>query len=148
MPTSDSNIVQAYLGQHRLLRYTAYAMIVATVIGTLGYHAVVRALNTQTLEARPCSKLGPTHEVIVHDTVFQPREVVVARCDQLALINRGHQSHRPVFGEHSKHIIYPSYQERVLKPGQSNSATMSVPGTFAIHDHFDERIEGQVVVTE
>lgn len=148
MSKSDSNIVQAYLEQHRLLQHTVYAIIVATVIGTLGYHAVVRALNTETLAARPCPRPGSTNEVVVDDTAFQSREAVVARCDQLMFINRGQRSHRPVFGEHPKHIIYPSYQERVLKPGQSNSATMSVPGTYAVHDHLDESIQGQVVVTE
>lgn len=148
MLSSDSNRIQTYLEQHRLFRYVVYGIIFFGAIGLLGYHIVNHALNTEKLAALPCPQIGPTNEIGIDDAVFQPRNLVIARCDQLVFVNRGHVSHWPAFGEHPKHTIYPSFRERTLRPGESNAATMSVPGTYAFHDHLDESITGQVIVTE
>ncbi len=93
-----------------------------------------------------CPRTGQTIMVNIDDQKFNPQNSNVKVCDKIVFKNKGSKYYEPAFGEHPKHLIYPGYAEKPIKPGTTNSLVMKAFGNFEFHEHIYNKIEGRIIV--
>ncbi|MBI3572838.1 MAG: hypothetical protein HY092_01405 [Candidatus Kerfeldbacteria bacterium] len=131
---------------NRYVRWILYFLVYGTVIVVFGYHLILHAINTTKVAAIPCPSLRETVSWKIHDGRFEPPTLTVSRCQTVKILNQDSVSRDPAFGPHPKHIVYGDFHERLLRPGQANSFTASITGTYPAHDHLEETVAGTMVV--
>ena len=91
---------------------------------------------------------GATYTTEISAAGFSPNYVDAKRCDQLVVYNSGSSTHLLALGEHQNHVKYPGYKETVLKPGEHVELVLGADGSYLLHDHLDERLQGRLNVTQ
>lgn len=137
----------------KLLFSKPIQIIIAIIyLAVLGYVFVPHFLHTSQTGKVPqdkivkCEHVGKTFLVNIDDQKFRPEKSELKVCDKIVFKNAGTKYHQPAFGDHPIHLIYPGFNEKALKAGESNELVMSAFGEFKIHDHIYEEIEGSITV--
>jgi len=95
-----------------------------------------------------CGKVAKTHEIKISDSEFIPETTKITVCDEIVFNNVSNKYVDIGFGEHPAHLLYPNYKEKVLKPGEKTSLQMTAFGRFEIHEHIDDKIEGEIIISK
>ncbi len=100
--------------------------------------------------ARDCGSVTfTTHEVIIKDGMFHPRELTAAVCDRIRFVNRESVPHEPAVGSHPAHTSYPGFDaESPLWENEIFEFTLNRPGTYSFHDHLNESMVGALVIQD
>lgn len=130
----------------RWVQISSMVVVYGAIIGYVVFH-VNHHTGAIKLAAQPCLTAGQSIQIKVHDGKFIPDPVNVKRCDIVTITNSTNLYFEPAFGPHNQHIIYPTFRETALKPGQSMQFEASVPGSFELHDHLRDEIETTLTVS-
>lgn len=130
-----------------------YAFFAAVFVGAVGFAFFPHIIeHTPTLVDKKfivkCAKVGRTFEISVSNKGFSPRIIQVDACDKIIFENTEKKSFfQPAFGDHPVHLAYPGFAEKIIGPGKQNFVIMSAYGTYKIHDHIKDEIEGEIIVS-
>lgn len=91
-----------------------------------------------------CASSKEAKTITIDMEGFHPEKMTLHACDILTFQNTDTKYHQPAFGAHPKHLIYPGYPDEPLKPGTSRSVILTAIGTFKIHDHIYDELEGEL----
>jgi plastocyanin len=95
-----------------------------------------------------CSKSLHTYEVDISESGFSPTVFTLPVCSTITFKNTGTKFHQVAFGDHPTHLLYPFYVEQVLSPNKKISLLLTAFGTYKIHDHLHEELEGELIITK
>ena len=119
-------------------------------------HILKHSHPTQTEEAQVpidkkfvvlCPKPKNSVTVSITSKGFVPQITKAHTCDTLVFINSEKLSVFQIgFGEHPNHLAYPGYKEKIIGPGEKLSILLTAFGTYQIHDHLKDEIEGKIVI--
>jgi plastocyanin len=82
---------------------------------------------------------------IEHDE-FVPRTIEGKLCDTLTVKNLDNVDREIAFGAHEDHQPYDGINEKLLSKDQSFKLTFVKAGTYTIHDHLHDEVEGSFIV--
>src|SRR5487761_1548268 len=115
------------------------AAIYITGTMTLFSHVLAHGLP-KTVVGVSCPVDGVTRTLEIGDHGFNQSVIQAKRCDRLTITSTGNAPHLIALGQQYFHISYPGFAEKLLGPGRSLSFSLSVAGTYAVHDHLDEKV--------
>lgn len=95
-----------------------------------------------------CKRTGTTHMVVIRDDKLTPHDIPAKTCDVLMIMNQDEKHRLMAFGQHDNHVTYDGITEKQLEQGQSMMVKLTQEGTFIVHDHLDEAVEGTFTVTK
>ena len=95
-----------------------------------------------------CKQKGKNHTVTLQDNKMLPKHTDAHLCDTLTILNKDPRGRLMAFGVHSRHIHYDGISEKQLGQGQSFSVTLGQTGTYKIHDHLEDEVQGNFTVTK
>lgn len=126
-------------------------IVVAVLVGiTLGVGSM-QLLHTSTQASRPCSvpsNTAESHTIMIMNGKTEPGSVTGKLCDSLTITNMDTVAREISFGPHEVHVPYDGVAERVLNAGQSFTITLNQTGSFHLHDHLHDEVEGYFTVTK
>ncbi len=128
----------------RLQLLPLYIIVASVGLGGLG----VRYQDKLAGQFKPvdCRQAGRHIRIELTPEGFWPRQVQGRLCDRLSFVNESASRRIIAFGPHEKHVAYPGYVERPLKHGQAHSLMLTVPGEYRFHDHYNESIQGTIII--
>ncbi len=126
-----------------VIQIVVYATVVGYAVFHLSHHS-----HAIKLPAQACAGSGQAIMITFTDTAIAPSPIQLQRCDRVTIINRGHLSIKPALGPHEQHLVYPTFREQILRPGQSMQFQASVPGQFELHDHVADKLETEVTIAK
>ncbi len=128
-----------------ILHYGFLSIIVGLGAATLWLHTAGHAAHET---ASACPTTGQTHTIQVVSGGFVPSRLNARLCDQVTFVATDGQPHILAFGAHEHHLSYPGLPERLLKSGGSETLTLTLAGTYPIHDHLDDSKQGLIIITK
>ena len=94
-----------------------------------------------------CPKPKNKITVSITNDGFIPQTTKAHICDILTFVNSEKREVFQIgFGEHPTHLAYPGYKEKIIGPGEKLSILLTAFGTYQIHDHLKDEIEGKIVI--
>ena len=105
----------------------AMIVVYTGLAGYIGFHFWHHGIP-DILKARPCDELQPAVSISFVGDRFNPSPITVPRCTPVTIVNNSTTTVDPAIGPHEQHILYPTFNEHPLKPGESMQFTTSVPG--------------------
>lgn len=95
-----------------------------------------------------CPKSLNTSRIKIEKQGFNPKITNVHICETVEFINADSIYHEVAFGDHPYHLIYPEFKEKAIAAGKSNSVLLTASGTYKIHDHLNEKVEGTLIISK
>jgi plastocyanin len=86
-----------------------------------------------------CQMVHANHRVILKNNSVSPRHVSADKCDTLTFINSDTARHQIIFGTTATHTSYAGESEFALRPGKTETITLSETGGF---NYYDPQIPG------
>jgi hypothetical protein len=93
-----------------------------------------------------CKQKGKNHLITLQDDQMVPKHTDAQLCDTLTVVNRDPKLRLMAFGVHSRHVHYDGVSEKQLGQGQNFSVTLNQTGTYKIHDHHQDEVQGNFTV--
>ena len=131
-------------------------LVTALILVVIGTTAVlVLAVNNKDdahgadahhSEKVSCKISGQKLSVNISSDKMVPEKTVGKLCDTLTITNSDSQTRLIAFGHHDSHKEYDGVTEKILKQGQSFTVSLNEKGTFTIHDHYKDEVEGSFTV--
>ncbi len=90
----------------------------------------------------------PAQHVTIANNFVQPALTQAKLCDTLTITNSDDTQRLMAFGPHDHHIEYDGTSEKLLAKGQSLTVTLNKAGTFIFHDHLEQQVLGQFIVSK
>ncbi len=120
------------------------AVVILIGIGTflMGKNATKR----ETAAVQDCHFKGSAHTVEIKNDRFIPESVNAKICEELTIVNKDDKLRLVAFGVHNQHIYYGGMTEKVLKSDQELTVTLNQAGTYIVHDHLQEEVQGEFSV--
>jgi hypothetical protein len=120
------------------------------LVFSAAYASTDQYLNDQRdqTSAKACNGAHATYNITIRDSALLPEHTDAKRCDTLIVTNTDNQVRLIAFGVHERHVAYNGITERLLKQNQSLTVTLDQPGTYTLHDHNQENVEGSFTVNE
>jgi hypothetical protein len=109
-------------------------------------HIIANFITLSKTVFLKCDNAGKSHTVVIENSQFNPQQVIAKRCDELVVLNKEDELHQIALGEHSKHLYYPGFLEKVLKESEENRVILKIDGKYLIHDHLNESIRGYITI--
>lgn len=125
------------------------------ILAVVGMTAIVVALSNgpnKKAESQSnatlvsCKSTGQALEINISGDKINPEQTVGKACDTLTITNSDNKTRLIAFGHHDSHKQYDGVTEKVLRQGQSFTVTLNEKGTYTVHDHYDDEVEGTFVV--
>ncbi len=121
-------------------------LMAATVFGA------ILVTNTQAAKlghARLKCEAGEhrAYKVVIENDKVVPVSTVAKLCDTLTITNLDDKDRIIAFGPHEQHVTYDGVSERNLGRGQNLTITLVQAGSFRIHDHTDDTVNGTFAVS-
>ena len=108
--------------------------------------------DTTTGSTDPASEAAPTPSermaLSFTDSGFEPEQITVKKGTVITVTNNSSKDVQFSSNEHPSHRDNTEMNLKTLSPGESESYTATVVGTWGFHDHIDDSKMGTVVVTE
>jgi hypothetical protein len=127
------------------------AVVSLVIVGVLAN----RYLKTETqkkkdLETHLCQPNVPrtNHLIVIEKDILAPTRTVAKLCDTVTVINKDSKTRYMAFGAHEHHIVYDNHDVQVLSASQSFSFTLVDLGTYEIHDHLQDEVQGTFTVVQ
>lgn len=132
-------------------KYIPIILIAVASISAVAF-AVYDTRKTLTSEkseaAAICKTVGKIHTLNIEDNRFSPSELSLKRCDRIKVVNKDSVARLIALGEHDHHIAYPGFEEQSLGGGDSFTFTADEAGSYLIHDHIHDNVEGTISISE
>lgn len=127
-----------------------WVMLVLWIIVVLAVFIPHFVVHTQTYVDKRnivrCRNPRATHRVEISEKGFNPEKLIANTCDQIIFVNTGSKFREPAFGPHESHLIYPGYEEELLKSGETNNFVLTAFGDYQLHDHIYNELTMQLQV--
>lgn len=135
------------------IKFLLRSTLVLYIFLALGYVIVLHVIHhtPQLIDNKylvDCKKSGKLHTVTVTNDRFTPSKIIANTCDRIVFTNKDSVYHQVAFGDHDDHLIYPGFSEKAIKPNSNNTAILKAFGTYKIHDHFYEHLEGEIIIKQ
>ncbi len=95
-----------------------------------------------------CQGVHTNHKVTIADGKVTPLYTQAGFCDTLTFINEDDKPREMTFGMHPGHGTYAGETDLALRKGRAKTITLSKPGTYQFHDHFDPDATGSFTVSQ
>lgn len=135
----------------KLKIFAAVAVIILLAASTLGSTFYLSSGYLERGDSQkpvPCKIEGSTHELSIRGNRFDVENLHAIRCDTLTVRNLDEETRLIAFGRHDHHRVYDGVTERLLKKGEGFTITLNEAGSFTIHDHLHDEVEGLFVVSQ
>ncbi len=132
-----------------MFQYFVFVLLAGIILATFLPHLFIHTaspIDKKNIIA--CKAIGQTHSVIITNSGFNPQILKAQACDKVIFINRGNVYHQVAFGDHPTHLIYPGFNERAMPVGDKNEVILTALGTYKIHDHIYEELEGSLIISK
>lgn len=90
----------------------------------------------------------PAVTIIFTDDGFEPSTYTVKRGSVIKVTNNSAMDLQFSSDDHPAHTDEPELNLGVLKPGESDSFTVTKVGTWKFHDHLNDEFSGSLTVTQ
>ena len=134
-------------------RNTLVALVVIAIVILGGWYLLrPRPVTTPAPSAQiqtPISTQSATpatQAVSITSKGFSPNEVTISAGESVTWENSDNAPHSVNSAVHPTHLVYPLLNLGVIKPGDQNSLTFPVTGTYKYHDHLNPSLTGSVTV--
>lgn len=84
-------------------------------------------------ETGACQQLLQNHRVVIQDNQVSPLYTFASKCDTISFINDNEEQIEILFGAYPEQLIYAGLTEVVVKPGRSETITLSETGSFGFY---------------
>lgn len=136
--------------QHYTMLFLIYGIGMLTLFSHTIYHQLLHPGHGEedvVYAYEKCDKTKNTHTILILHNTFIPNSLTVKRCDVITFDNEVKNAfYSPALGEHSHHIHYAGFTEKVIGFGEKNSFIAHSTGTFLFHDHQKNQIEGSLTI--
>ena len=138
-------------------KLTGVGIVVGLAVTGMGISAGVGYLTENYLKNEPkktpvtvsdCKQKGKNHLITLQDDQMLPKHTEAKLCDTLTVVNRDPRVRLMAFGVHSRHIHYDGVSEKELETEQSFSVTLNQTGTYKVHDHLQDEVQGNFTVVK
>lgn len=110
------------------------------------FHAIVHGESRLAIPYKICQHVGKSYTLTIHQQLFIPEKLIVKRCDVIKIINQDQAVYLPAFGDHPHDLDYAGFPGRVLGYGQAESFVVHTPGTYLLHDHLRDHLNGTLII--
>lgn len=124
------------------------AVLITGIFATFVVVNLSKIYKERSNETSECHITGKEHRVVFSNNSVKPPKIDAKLCDRLTIANQDSKLRLIAFGEYDEHSSYDGISEKFLDRGESLRVTLKRPGTFNFHDHLDENLVGEFVVTE
>ncbi len=95
-----------------------------------------------------CYGQHENHRIIIKNGRVSPLITEAKKCDTLTFMNEDNRVREIAFGEHPAHEVYAGETELTARKDIGKTITLSEPGSYRFHDHFDPNVNGSFTVSQ
>jgi hypothetical protein len=126
--------------------------IISVAICVATVPVAIWVTHTQSAElgngrARCERKPGVVHKVTIQNDIVSPVHTDARECDTLTITNLDSRQRLLAFGQHDNHISYDGISEKLVDQNQNLTVTLIRTGTYSFHDHENDAVNGEFVVS-
>lgn len=103
-------------------------------------------LNSGSKKPNDSQKKLVTHLVFYRNKSFQPANITINKGEGIKFINESTEAIESALGTHPDHKNVPGFEEKLLKPGEEYTFTLTQPGVFNFHNHLHPSASGFISV--
>lgn len=100
----------------------------------------------QATPSSASASTAPEKIVTISSGGFSPEEIIIKAGETVAWVNSDTDDHTVNSAEHPTHLVYPSLNLEVIKPGEQKPLSFPTAGTYQYHDHLNPSLVGSVTV--
>jgi hypothetical protein len=138
--------VQRYMWpMYLILLFSVAAGTLIVEVGMHTGHSHAESLTSITADVN-CGVIKKTINVTISKTTFTPDTVITHLCDKVIFYNATGGIIEIAMGPHKQHIAYPGLSDGVMGPLQSKSLVLVSKGTFPLHEHLKDLVNGTLII--